>query len=137
MSGVEDARRGELALLSPEVRRDPARVRALLADGFVEIGRSGRLWGRDEIVAALAGEQGREHPETSEWVFDEVAPDLVLVTYRIVHAERDSRHSSLWEVGDAGPRLRFHQGTYLAGRALALGGTEPGLHGGAEQERRG
>ncbi|MCS5713699.1 DUF4440 domain-containing protein [Herbiconiux sp. CPCC 205716] len=113
MSGGEEARRGEEALLSPEVRRDPARVRALLAEGFVEIGRSGRLWGRDEIVAALAAEEGREHPETSEWAADEVAPGLVLVTYRVHGAERDSRHSSLWEVGGEGPRVRFHQGTYL------------------------
>ena len=102
----------ETALLSSEVRRDPARVSALLADDFVEIGRSGRRFTAADIVAALTDEPERPEPRTSEWRFTEVAEGLVLVTYVIEGERGRSRHSSLWRTD--GPRLVFHQGTVVA-----------------------
>jgi len=109
---VKDA---EVALLDPGVRRDPGRVSALLHPAFVEIGRSGTLWTRDEIVTALAAEPegARVAPETDQWEFRQQSPDLVLVTYRIEAPSGHSRHSSLWDIGDDIPRLRFHQGTVV------------------------
>ena len=50
----------ERELLDPVCRVDPARVAALLADDFVEIGKSGRVCSRDDIVAALAAEPGMD-----------------------------------------------------------------------------
>lgn len=106
-------RAAELALLDPHVRRDAARVDELLHPDFSEIGRSGRLWNRAEIIAALGREEGRIVPEADEWAFDAVAPDLVLVTYRLRTQGGTSRHASLWDVGGSSPRIRFHQGTVL------------------------
>ena len=103
----------ELALLRGDVRRDPARVGALLHPGFVEIGRSGTVWTRDQVVAALAEEVGRPEPATDQWEFRQPAPDLVLVTYRITSPSGGSRHCSLWDVGGPTPLLRFHQGTVV------------------------
>lgn len=105
----------EIALQSPEVRGDAARVDALLHDDFAEIGRSGRLWTRDEILAMIADETRGESPQTAEWQFTELAPHNVLVTYAIVR-EGDvfSRHSSIWDLSSSEPRLRFHQGTRVA-----------------------
>lgn len=73
----------ELALLDSAVRRDPERVRELLHPDFVEIGRSGRRWTMNATIAALEAETSRIEPETDEWVFNEVSPSLILVTYRI------------------------------------------------------
>jgi len=115
MTGRDDryaaVRTAELALLDEAVRRDRVRVGELLHPDFVEIGRSGRLWTKDDIVAALAAEQGRVAPDADEWSFREVGPALILVTYRITTPAGGSRHSSLWDVGGTTPVLRFHQGT--------------------------
>lgn len=107
---VKDA---ELALLTSDIRRDPREVDKLLHAGFVEIGRSGRLWTRDEIVAALGAEIAREMPEPDEWRFNELAPDLVLVTYRLRLGTGCSRHSSIWDLSSGVPEIRFHQGTVV------------------------
>ncbi|UFS59278.1 nuclear transport factor 2 family protein [Subtercola endophyticus] len=46
----------ERALLSPEVRGDRAALERLLDRQFIEIGQSGRLWTRAEMIAALVAE---------------------------------------------------------------------------------
>lgn len=101
----------ELALLSSSVRGDSGRLTRLLAGDFAEIGRSGRRWNGSDLVEALQHESARATPATSEWLFNRVAEDLVLVTYRVRGADHDSRHSSLWQI--PGPVLRFHQGTII------------------------
>ncbi len=106
-------RAAELELLDGAVRGDPDRVGKLLHPDFVEVGRSGRRWRRDETIAALAEERQRPKTDTDEWLFTEVSPTLVLVTYRITAASGSSRHSSLWEISAATPVMRFHQGTAL------------------------
>ncbi|WP_170285671.1 DUF4440 domain-containing protein [Microbacterium rhizomatis] len=103
----------EIALLRNETRRDPTGVDALLDTDFIEIGRSGRRWTRDEIVGALAAEQRREMPTTDEWLFNEIAPGLFLVTYRLDTHATSSRHSSIWDTKSGVPRIRFHQGTVI------------------------
>lgn len=109
-SAVVDA---ELALLSSGVRIDADRVRALLAPDFAEIGASGRRWLLDDTVIELSNEPGRPAPETSEWLFNELSPGIVLVNYRILALGRESRRSSIWQLSSAGPVLRFHQGTIV------------------------
>lgn len=107
---VRDA---ELALLTSDVRRDREEIDRLLHSNFVEIGRSGRRWTREEIVSALAAEPDRETPEADEWLFDELAPGLVLVTYRLTSGTGCSRHSSIWDLRGGVPEIRFHQGTVV------------------------
>ncbi len=112
MGGGEGCRDG------PAHRRRAPRHRAArraAAPPFVEIGRSGTLWTREQIVGALAEESAdsRLTPQTDEWQFRQLSPELVLVTYRLTTPSRISRHSSLWDVGGTAPRLRFHQGTVV------------------------
>ena len=111
-AAVKDA---ETVLLDADVRRDAARVDERLHPAFVEIGRSGTLWSRQQIVAALAEEPtgSRVTPQTDEWEFRQPSPGVVLVTYRLTTPSRISRHSSLWDVTGSAPRLRFHQGTVV------------------------
>lgn len=101
----------ELSLLSPSVRADPERLRTLLAPDFAEIGASGRRWLLDDTVAELSDESHRTAPDTSEWLFNELSPDVVLVNYRVITPGRNSRRSSIWQLSTDGPVLRFHQGT--------------------------
>lgn len=114
----------ETELLGSTTRRDEARLRALLHPDFVEIGRSGRRFEREEVVGALLAEGVREAPAASEWCFVELGGALVLVTYRLDRgrgagggdcaADGASRHASVWDTSADPPVLRYHQGTRIA-----------------------
>lgn len=106
-------RDAELELLDSTTRQDGDRVRALLHPEFVEIGRSGRRWNRDEIVEVMAFEPERVTPETGDWEFVALSEDVTLVTYVVHTFEGDSRHSSVWDTSTGEPVLRFHQGTVV------------------------
>lgn len=113
MSAHTEIQAAELELLESSTRSDPARVRELLHPDFVEIGRSGRRWTRGEVIEAMGREDKHPVPETDEWNFAELAPHLVLVTYRIRSGTRQSRHASVWDTSAAALRLRYHQGTVI------------------------
>lgn len=89
-------------------------MRDLLHPDFVEIGRSGRRWSRDEIVAALSSESERAATDTDEWHYSELGPDLALITYLIRGIDGDSRHSSIWSSSGGQLQMLFHQGTFIA-----------------------
>jgi len=102
----------ELALLLPEVRRDPERMRALLHPDFVEYGSSGRVWDRGSIGSVSAD---AEQITAADFVARRIGPDAVLLTYRSTRAGRDALRSSTWIRDDAGTwLLLFHQGTPVA-----------------------
>jgi hypothetical protein len=87
---------GELALLAPAVRRSATRVGDLLDPEFREIGASGRLWTRPEIIAALAGEDVDADPfEATDMVGRVIGPGFVLLTYASRAGDRRTRRSSL------------------------------------------
>lgn len=87
----------ELALLSSEVRQSASRVDELLDPDFREIGASGRLWTRAEIVAALARElpDAEGSIEVTEMTGEVIGPDLVLLTYVSGQRGKTARRSSL------------------------------------------
>lgn len=113
MDGAK-VRAAEEELLTSATRHDAARLRELLHPDFVEVGRSGRRWTREDIIAALLEEKDRPTPRTDEWEVREVAADVILVTFRVEGRERSSRHASMWIVHEGKPRLRYHQGTFVA-----------------------
>jgi len=106
----------EEALLDPAVRRDAARLHALLAPDFVEFGASGRVLDRAAIVESLARETPVRRALT-DFAARSLAPDLILATYRIARLDAagsragGSLRSSLWARREQGWQLLFHQGT--------------------------
>jgi ribonuclease HI len=98
----------ERALLGDEVRTDRAAVAALLHPDWQEVGRSGRLWTRDDVLAEI----GAIEPVDLEVVsLDRLGPDTILLVWRAVADGRSTLRSSLW-LRDGGLwRQRFHQGT--------------------------
>lgn len=99
----------EERLLDPRVRHDPAQVALLLADGFVEVGQSGRRFTRDAVIAALQADPGASTGGIEERSSRVIAPDTVLLDYLLTFEGRVSRRSSVWQ--GTPPRLAFHQGT--------------------------
>ncbi|WP_426624374.1 RNase H family protein [Leifsonia sp. McL0607] len=100
----------ERELIEPSVRADASRVAALLHPEFEEIGRSGRLWGRDAIVEALA-EEDAPAAEIAVLGTERLGSDVILLTARTVDERGASLRSSLWLRSGGRWRLRFHQGT--------------------------
>lgn len=112
---VQELESLEETLLRPEVRRSRVKMDALLADDFIEYGRSGRIYDKAAIL------------ETADKSFDgrlslhrftarALAPSVALVTYSSLlrHADGSKSHtlrSSIWSRTEKGWRLVFHQGT--------------------------
>ena len=100
--------RQERALLTSRVRDDVAELGVLLHPEFLEVGRSGRMWSRDDVSLSPAGDDARIVDVIS---VDRVSPDAMLLVFRTEDAAGFALRSSLW-VRDGGRwRLRFHQGT--------------------------
>lgn len=119
---VQTLSRLESELHQPMVRRNSAQVRMLLHPDFEEVGRSGSLYTREAIVAALLDET---EPSTGEITADSyVATDLgqgiALLTYRSAIKQESgllTRHTlrlSIWVMVGSEWQLRYHQGTVAA-----------------------
>jgi hypothetical protein len=104
---------GELRLLDPAVRSSADRIAQLLHPEFTEIGASGRLYTRPEIIAHLVEEprESQEPIEVTDMAARLLAPGVVHLTYATRKGDRRARRSSLWCSTDDGWRLYFHQGT--------------------------
>ncbi|MBY6706255.1 DUF4440 domain-containing protein [Rhodococcus sp. BP-241] len=101
----------EKALLDPSTRSSQTELDRLLDPSFEEIGASGRLWTRREIVAALIDAPESEPIESANFNGRRIADDMVHVTYETRHEGRHARRSSLWRQVDGRWTLLFHQGT--------------------------
>ena len=99
----------ERDLLSDEVRADPAAVAALLHLEWTEIGRSGRLWSRDEMIEAIGP---LPEPATLDVIsVSQVVDGVILLVWRASTDQRTTLRSSVWVRDGADWRQRFHQGT--------------------------
>ncbi|CAN5456908.1 hypothetical protein BH10ACT4_BH10ACT4_05840 [soil metagenome] len=108
---VAGAVAAEHALLDPAVRGDRAAVDRLLAPGFSEIGRSGRLWQRGEVLAAIGGFAASEGLVVSGLEATVPGAGLVHLTYGATTGGTVTLRSSLWRLTRHGWQVEFHQGT--------------------------
>jgi len=107
----------EQSCLLPEVRADPARLAALIADDFLEFGSSGRTWNRATVLSEVPTQSGLEF-ELSDFEAVQLSEDLVHTRFRTALTEAGStRHalrSSLWVRRSGRWQMLFHQGTSCA-----------------------
>jgi hypothetical protein len=108
----------ERALMRPDVRASREAVVALLADDFLEFGRSGGVYDKGAVLDALAREgtaPAPPLPEVLDFAARRLAPGIVLVTYRSLRiADGTSQatwRSSIWRRSGAAWQMVFHQGT--------------------------
>jgi hypothetical protein len=106
----------ELALAQRDEAAIPGGYEAVLAPDFVEIGSSGRVWTRAEILEALHAEPPNTSIAIESFELADVAPDVLLATYDALALDADGvpirrRRSSTWLRRDGRWELRFHQGT--------------------------
>ncbi|WP_256386744.1 DUF4440 domain-containing protein [Ruegeria sp. EL01] len=106
----------EETLWRTETRYDRALMEKTFAEGFVEIGRSGRRYERAEMFfdTDLAASIDAVLPLPDYWV-DLIAPDVAVAAYtsevRYGDIIERGRRSSIWVKSQGRWRLRFHQGT--------------------------
>lgn len=108
----------EEELFKPSVRRSPEMVGRLLAEDFVEFGRSGRIYDRALTLSSLAAEDAADGstPTATDFLLRSLAENVVLLTYRSCRQDADgntthSLRSSIWKFADGRWQMLFHQGT--------------------------
>jgi hypothetical protein len=83
----------EEELFKQTVRGSPEAVSMLLADNFIEFGRSGGVYRKDEVVRSLAAEIHEINAPkrtATDFKLTSLADDVVLLTYRSVRRFTDS-----------------------------------------------
>ena len=109
----------ELRSLEVELHTDRSRKRmeALLHPAFLEFGRSGRTYTRDQILNEFATDATLPLVQSRHFAVALLAEGVALLTYVSAHVNGDGttdRHtlrSSVWVQTEMGWRMRFHQGT--------------------------
>lgn len=107
----------EVQLLSSDVRRSPHLLDELLDPDFREVGASGRLWSRAEMIRELPSDAADEDDAITVTDMHGVrlSGEIVLVTYISERCGRRARRSSLWRRSDRTWRVLYHQGTIVDG----------------------
>jgi hypothetical protein len=104
----------EEELWREETRFDIRRMEALLAPDFVEFGRSGRVYRREDTLAVPRGPIDAVLPLPG-FRARSLSPDIAQVTYdsAVTYGGvlQHARRSSIWSRTEASWVLRFHQGT--------------------------
>ena len=112
----EELLRLEKSLLDPSVRKSVAEINKLLADEFIEFGKSGKIHTKsDEMKGLPTGEEFKYKMDSFQ--SKQLAKDVVLVTYKITIKEKIDRtaisslRSSIWKLIKNRWQIVFHQGT--------------------------
>jgi hypothetical protein len=109
----------EEQLLEPELRHNPSALSLLIADDFLEIGSSGRVYDKPAILDALESEAPAPTALLSDFNALQLAHNVMLVTYRTTRCNSTgepsatARRSSIWIHRDSRWQITFHQGTPL------------------------
>jgi hypothetical protein len=116
----------ETGILAAQTRGDVDFIAGLLADEFVEIGSSGVVYSKADVLRAIAASP------MAEYSLDQfnllAAGACVIVTYlartrRVNNAElRQSRRSSTWIERGGRWQVLFHQGTPMPPECSTAGG---------------
>jgi hypothetical protein len=117
MDDTETLRALELALARRDAAAIPGGYEAVLHDSLVEFGANGRVWTRDEVLAALMAGALTDSVGIEAFDVQVVRPGVFLVMFETTETDPATgltirqRRSSLWmREGDAF-RLRFRQST--------------------------
>jgi hypothetical protein len=114
---IEDEIRAlEQSLLTLPGRSSAKYLEQIVSDDFREFGGSGKVYGKQQAVAALLNApapsaDSASPPALVDFRAVEVAPGVALATYRTPQSLR----SSIWRREAGAWRLYFHQGTRTQG----------------------
>ncbi len=99
-----------------EFGRTRADFEAMMAEEFWEVGASGRIYGREEILAILEKRysgQYKDEWQAEDFYCQEIAPANYLLTYTLKQGPRVTRRVTIWRKAPHGWVIAFHQGTLV------------------------
>ena len=111
----------EERLLLTAVRSSPDALSSLIADDFFEIGSSGKIYTKHDVIEALKNEPAFEGT-ISDFHAVPLTKEIVLVTYRMEEIKKSpspsrfSARSSIWKKMNGEWKIIFHQGTVSTNR---------------------
>lgn len=114
---LEVLRELEIELQRKSTRHDHHRLHELLHSDFTEIGRSGRVYSRQETVKLLIASDTFAQIDCRDFKVNRLSDTTALLTYRSARVsesgelKRCTLRSSIWQHGEEGWQLHFHQGT--------------------------
>lgn len=107
----------ESELHHPGTRTSRERLEHLLHPDFTEVGRSGRQYTRELVIAHLAEEPTQPDVVATNYSAKQLGPGIALLRYESAHRNTDGTlgdaalRSSVWLQTDVGWQLVYHQGT--------------------------
>ena len=106
----------ETSLHKRQIRNCADAASALLADVFIEFGSSGKVWNKASIIESMQREKLDPQITVADFIAQELAPDVVLVTYISKRVTEDplaasTLRSSIWKLLNGKWQMIFHQGT--------------------------
>jgi hypothetical protein len=108
----------EKKLMMPEYFNAFEEIRDLLDDEFVEVGQSGKIYNKVEVLEILNNRSNTKYI-ISDIKFSVLSGNLVLLNYKAykyrdtIAVNTPSVRSSIWQKTNGCWRLRFHQGTAI------------------------
>ena len=102
----------ELSHLDPDIRHSVKKLENLLADEFIEIGSSGKIYHKNDILKWLPLESPRQFV-VEDFSIIILSEDIVLTTYKLTSEAVSSLRSSLWKFNGNEWKMVFHQGTKI------------------------
>ena len=116
----EELRRLEPIFHTKEFGTTVADFERRMAEGYFEVGASGRRYSREFILANLA-ERAPEDAAAAGWQCTDfgllrLADDTYLLTYALQQWLRVTRRATLWRKTGEGWQILYHQGTLATGR---------------------
>jgi hypothetical protein len=101
-------------LLKPFTRQDRVILDLLIADNFYEIGASGNVYHKKDILEALPLEQQHDvYGNISEFEIALLSDTFIRAHYLLQEKDRLTRRTSLWQKDQNSYQMIFHQGTVI------------------------
>lgn len=106
----------EIKLLDREFRKSFDQINSILSEDFIEIGSSGRIYNKRQIIDALSEESPDYIYKLENYRIIRLSFEIVLTNYEILKIRDNdpairSVRSSIWKLNEGKWRLYFHQGT--------------------------
>ncbi len=100
----------ELKLSNPEGRKDTKCLSEIFSDNFEEIGKSGRVFNKNEILSLLSNEESQKI-ELNDFKFIRLSEFVILAKYSAFCNGVNSLRSSIWVKNTKDWKILHHQGT--------------------------
>ena len=106
----------EDSLHSSMVRKSKVKLESLLSNDFMEIGASGRVYGKVDIIRALLETNTTYEIESTDFEFRQLSPGIAQLVYKSKSKQKGAENryairNSLWKLEGNQWKMIFHQGS--------------------------